>query len=84
MGDQHELLSFGTCFVGLRHVHVHFVTVEIGVVRGGGCQVEAEGGVRQNFYSMALGDGEMRGTLRQQIDGKHFSLLLQPTEGHFH
>eukprot|EP00958_Prasinococcus_capsulatus_P026051 scaffold4543_cov350-Prasinococcus_capsulatus_cf.AAC.1 len=49
----HHLLRLGAGLEGLRHVQVHLVPVEVGVVRGGAAEVEAEGGVGQHAHFVA-------------------------------
>ena len=39
----HELCGFHLSFHGLRHVEIHFVTVEIGIVRRCTAQIQAKG-----------------------------------------
>ena len=45
-GDMGDVFEFGGGLVWLGHVHVHLVTVEVGVVGGADRQVESEGVVR--------------------------------------
>ena len=52
LGDHHQLQGLSARLVALRHVHVHLVPVEVGVVRRGHREVEPEGRVRQDLHAV--------------------------------
>ena len=52
-GDRHDLLDLGTGLLALHQMHVHLVTIEIGVIRRSHRQVEPEGGVWQDADPVA-------------------------------
>jgi len=52
--DRGKATEFGRCGDGLRHVHVHLVTVKVSVIRSGRRYVQAERGPRQNLDAMCL------------------------------
>lgn len=47
-----DVLEFSTSLIRLRDVHVHLIAVEVSIVRGADRQVEAEGVVGQNAYTV--------------------------------
>mmetsp|Transcript_26622 Transcript_26622/g.66902 ORF Transcript_26622/g.66902 Transcript_26622/m.66902 type:complete len:605 (+) Transcript_26622:2725-4539(+) len=51
--DHHQLADLGARLQRLRHVHVHLVTVKIGVVRRGDREVETEGRVGHDLHAMS-------------------------------
>eukprot|EP00959_Pyramimonas_sp_CCMP1952_P413652 8667311-Pyramimonas_sp.AAC.3 len=53
LGHHHELERLRLGFYALRHMHVHLVAVEVGVVRARHRQVEAEGGVGHHAHAVA-------------------------------
>ena len=61
LGDCHDLLRLCACLWRLRHVHVHLVPVEIGIVGRRDRQVQPECRVWQDLDSMAL-RGKMPGS----------------------
>ncbi len=52
--DRHDLRHFCSGFRGLGDVHVHFVTIKVGIIGGCDGEVEAECGVGEDTYTMAL------------------------------
>lgn len=51
--DHAELADLRSGLFRLRNVKVHFVAIEIGVVRRGDGQIQSEGGVRHNTNTMS-------------------------------
>jgi hypothetical protein len=49
----HNLLDFRLGLITLRSVHVHFVTVEVGVVGCGDGEIQTEGGIGQDPHLVA-------------------------------
>lgn len=49
LGDTHKDTGFCSCLLSLGHVDVHFVTVEVGIVRCTDALIEAEGLVVHNL-----------------------------------
>lgn len=47
-----QVAKFGCGCDGLRHVHVHLVSVKVGVIGTGGRNVQTEGAVRQNTHTV--------------------------------
>ena len=52
-GHQCQLQNRGARFHRLLHMQIHFVAVEIGIVRRGDGQIEAKRGPRQHLHQMA-------------------------------
>lgn len=53
MFDHDDFLQLSLGLLALRHVHVHFIAVEVGVVGGGHAQVESEGRKWEYFDAVA-------------------------------
>ena len=64
----HDLFDFGARFIGLRGVHVHFIAVEIRIVRRGDREVEAEGRVREDAHFVTHHGTTMQGGLTVEDD----------------
>ena len=51
--DLHQNTSFSACFFCLRHVDVHFVAIEVSVVRCAAALIEAKCAIVHDFSSVS-------------------------------
>ena len=63
LGHMGDVFEFGCGLVRLRHVHIHLVAIEIGIVGCADGQIESEGVVGQNADSVAHHTHSVKGGL---------------------